>query len=62
MKKLMTSFLLAAACFTVGGFVGCSETSTSSETQKVTTPGGTTTKETKVEVKKTGDNPPETPK
>ena len=41
------------------GLVGCMEKSASSKREiKISTPGGTTTITTKLDVKKTGDNPP----
>jgi hypothetical protein len=38
--------------------VGCGEKSEVKETDKITAPGGTTTKSTETEIKQTGKNPP----
>ena len=40
------------------GFVGCGDTTKTTKTTKIETPGGSTTVKTETEVKKTGENPP----
>jgi hypothetical protein len=55
MKRV--SALLIAGVFAIG-LIGCSDKSSATKETKVSTPGGTTTTTEKVEVEKTGDNPP----
>ena len=56
MRRLMSLTLAAGLCSV--GFLGCSDTASKKTETEIKTPGGTTTVESKTEVKKTGDNPP----
>lgn len=53
---------MALAAFVFCPFVGCAEKTTETETKTVTTPEGETTVTKETEVKKSGENPPETPR
>jgi len=59
MKRTLATFLFAgvAACFTLSG---CSEETKVKESETISTPTGTTTKETTSSVKSSGENPPAT--
>jgi hypothetical protein len=59
MRRLMLFALAAALCPV--GFMGCSDTATTEKKTEVSTPGGTTEKTEKTEVKTSGDNPPPAP-
>jgi hypothetical protein len=62
MRKLVSTTLAGALLLGLGvGMVGCSEETGSKVEEKVTTPGGTTTRTDSTTIKKSGDNPPMTP-
>jgi hypothetical protein len=56
MRRLFSLTLAAGLCSV--GFLGCSDTSTVEKKTEVSTPGGTTETTQKIEVEKSGDNPP----
>ena len=56
------TFVFSAICvLSLSWFAGCSEESKATKTEKVSTPGGSTTVTEETKVKKTGDNPPKAP-
>jgi hypothetical protein len=59
MKRFLTTALILGGLSTFG-LVGCSDKSAVTETEKVVTPGGTTTKETSTTIESKGENPPAT--
>jgi hypothetical protein len=50
--------ILGLLLFPFLGLVGCSDESKATKTETITTPGGTTTSQTEIKVKSTGENPP----
>jgi hypothetical protein len=57
MKTLKSMFLMMSL-LGCAALVGCSEKSSATKSTEVSTPGGTTTTETTVDVEKSGENPP----
>jgi hypothetical protein len=59
MKRILSSGLIfGLLLFPVAGLVGCGQETKTGTTEKLTTPGGTTTTSSETKVKSTGDNPP----
>jgi hypothetical protein len=59
MKRTLVAALVLGLTTSLG-VVGCGEKSEVQQTEKVSTPGGTTEVTKSTEVKSTGDNPPPT--
>jgi hypothetical protein len=56
MKRLVGMLLMLSVMCVAS--LGCSDTSTATKKTETSTPGGTTTTTQKVEVEKSGENPP----
>ena len=57
-RTLPSALILGLLLLPAVGLVGCGQEAKTERTETITTPGGTTTTTSEVEVKSTGDNPP----